>query len=133
MFAGDRVLAARRRRPPHIAGRWEFPGGRVEAGETEVDAVRRELAEELGVDVEVGGWLADAALPAGRVLRLFAARLVTGTPIPREADPSHDAVSWLTAAQCGTREWLPADRAALASVVAELASREALRDGGVTD
>ena len=48
------VLAQQRAYPAAAAGRWELPGGRVEPGESDVDAVRRECAEELGVDVRVG-------------------------------------------------------------------------------
>lgn len=48
-----RVLLVKRRNPP-LQGRWSLPGGRVELGETLVEAVRREVAEECGLDVEVG-------------------------------------------------------------------------------
>ena len=48
------VLCARRSAPPRIAGKWEFPGGKVEAGETDAEAIVRECAEELGVVVEAG-------------------------------------------------------------------------------
>ncbi|MFY2859983.1 NUDIX domain-containing protein, partial [Mycobacterium sp. THU-M104] len=57
VISGSAVLVAQRVRPPELAGRWELPGGKVAAGESERDALARELAEELGVaaaDVVVG-------------------------------------------------------------------------------
>ena len=46
---GDRILLAERGDDVHLAGRWEFPGGKLEAGETPAECLRRELLEELGV------------------------------------------------------------------------------------
>ena len=48
--AGRRVLIAQRPPGKHMAGRWEFPGGKVGAGETDFEALRRELREELGIE-----------------------------------------------------------------------------------
>jgi 8-oxo-dGTP diphosphatase len=49
-----RFLLTRRRRGTHLAGHWEFPGGKCEPGETEEACLRRELREELGVEIRVG-------------------------------------------------------------------------------
>ncbi len=49
-----RLLAARRNRPAALAGLWEFPGGKVEPGEDPVEAVRREIREELGIEITLG-------------------------------------------------------------------------------
>jgi len=51
---GERYLIARRPDGAHLAGLWEFPGGKVEPNETDQEALARELHEELGVEVEVG-------------------------------------------------------------------------------
>ena len=65
-----RVLAARRTGPPELAGQWELPGGKVDPGETEADALARELAEELGIEVAVGERVgADVDLGDNQVLR----------------------------------------------------------------
>ena len=62
VISGSTLLVAQRVRPPELAGRWELPGGKVGPGETERDALARELAEELGLevtDVAVGERLGD--------------------------------------------------------------------------
>ncbi|TDQ04156.1 (deoxy)nucleoside triphosphate pyrophosphohydrolase [Labedaea rhizosphaerae] len=107
----EEVLAQQRAFPPETAGRWELPGGRVEPGESEVDAVRRECREELGVDVEPGGAFGpDVVLAGGKyLLRSYRAGLVDGEPKPRE----HQAVRWLTDGTLGAVDWLPADRVLL--------------------
>ena len=51
---GDRILVTRRQPGVHLEGLWEFPGGKIDPGETHPDALRREIREELDADVEVG-------------------------------------------------------------------------------
>lgn len=67
-----RILACRRRDDQDHAGKWEFPGGKVEDGETAVQALRRELAEELGVEAEIGPEIEryDFAYPGKSPIRL---------------------------------------------------------------
>ena len=115
MVINGRVLAAERSRPPETAGWWEFPGGKVEPGETEEAALARECVEELGVRVEVGGRVgADVPLSNGRaVLRVFAVRLLAGD-LPRPLE--HAALRWLGPDELDSVRWLPADQ----PIVAEL-------------
>jgi 8-oxo-dGTP diphosphatase len=56
----DKVLIARRKTPPRLAGKWEFPGGKIEPGETPEACLTRELEEEFGITVKVGEFLADS-------------------------------------------------------------------------
>lgn len=113
-----RVLAARRAFPRETAGQWEFPGGKVEAGESADAAAVREVREELGCGIVVAGWLdPEVAIRPGLVLRVSVAELVDGEPVP--ADGEHDAVRWLRADQIDDVDWLPADRP-FAQVVAQL-------------
>lgn len=119
---GRALLAQQRAYPPSTAGRWELPGGRVEPGESDVDAVARECAEELGVKVEVGDAVGpDVALPGDRVLRIYRADLADPEQTPHPLD--HQALRWLTAGRLGHVPWLPADRVLIPSL------RRLLRDG----
>jgi 8-oxo-dGTP diphosphatase len=101
-----RVLAARRTAPPETAGRWEFPGGKVEPGETPDEAVVREIGEELGCTVRVVSWLpGEVAIGERHVLTVAVVELVDGEPEPRE----HDAVRWLATAELDDVDWLEPD------------------------
>lgn len=101
------VLAARRTSPPATAGRWEFPGGKVEPGETPQAAIVREIGEELGCTIKVTGWLDGSAL-IGRSYELTVATaiIIDGTPEPHE----HDALRWLTGDALDEVDWLDSDR-----------------------
>lgn len=94
LIRDGRLLLAQRTRPPELAGLWELPGGKVEPGELPGDAVRRELLEELGVEVAAGNRIgADVPLGDGLVLRAYRAELISGTP--RALD--HAALCWVDA------------------------------------
>jgi 8-oxo-dGTP diphosphatase len=106
-----RLLAARRSAPAALAGRWEFPGGKLEPGEDYLSALHRELDEELGVTVAVG---AELPGPDGGVwpitskhrMRVWFAQLQDGAPEPLE---DHDELRWLTAAELDDVPWLDGD------------------------
>lgn len=108
IICGSTVLVAQRARPPELAGRWELPGGKVAAGETERAALTRELAEELGLDdVAVGARLGnDIPLGDTVILRAYRVRLLGGKPDARD----HRALRWVTAEQLHDLDWVPADR-----------------------
>ena len=101
-----RVLASRRTEPPRLAGLWEFPGGKVEPGEGDAEALVRELREELRVEVEVGERLGDdLAIGATAVLRVYVCRLLSGEP----ALVDHDEHRWLGADDLLDVPWIPVD------------------------
>jgi 8-oxo-dGTP diphosphatase len=111
-----RVLAARRAVPADLAGQWEFPGGKVEPGESDVDGLTRECREELGVQIGVGELLGCIESP-GFALRVYLAELIAGEPQPL-AD--HDELRWLGAAELENVAWLPADRPLIAALRSRL-------------
>lgn len=105
------LLAARRSRPVELAGMWEFPGGKVDPGETPVEALHRELDEELGVTVELGaevagpddgGWI----ITDRHVMRLWLARVTAGEPEPLV---EHDELRWLRRGELMDVPWLTGD------------------------
>ncbi|UKA52006.1 NUDIX domain-containing protein [Arthrobacter sp. FW305-123] len=108
------LLAARRTAPPQFAGMWEFPGGKVEAAETAEAALHRELAEELGVQVQLGAEL-ESGNPVGWTLneraamRVWFAEVTVGEPQPLE---DHDELRWVPLTddhQVLGLPWIPAD------------------------
>lgn len=120
------VLAAQRTRPPALAGRWELPGGRVEPGESEPDAVVRECREELGTTVVPCGRLGtDLPIEVG-VLRVHRAVPAPGAPEPRALE--HSGLRWVTADEVAAVDWVDADRAVVADLVGLLRSLD--DDGG---
>jgi 8-oxo-dGTP diphosphatase len=115
IIADGRVLACARSAPPEVAGRWEFPGGKVEPGEAEIDALVRECAEELGVRVEIGARVGrDVRMAHGRsVLRVYVARLLHGDQ-PKALE--HSDLRWLSATELDSVAWLPADAPVVAAL-----------------
>lgn len=118
-----RVLTARRTSPLHLAGGWEFPGGKVEPGEDPDAAVVREVREELGCGIEVTGHLdGEQPIKEGYVLRVALAWLSDGEPIPCAGE--HDAVRWLRVEHLDDVAWLEPDLPYLPELRHVLTSRE---------
>jgi 8-oxo-dGTP diphosphatase len=108
LISGATLLVAQRQRPPELAGLWELPGGKVAPGETEADALVRELREELGVDVVVGDRLGgDIAIGEALILRAYLVTHTGGALHPHD----HRALQWVDASELAALDWVPADRA----------------------
>ncbi|MQA79044.1 MAG: NUDIX domain-containing protein [Streptosporangiales bacterium] len=113
------VLVAQRAEPPHLAGWWELPGGKVEPDERDEDALVRECREELGVTVRLdrrigGTWPAMDDF----VLRAWTARVASADDVVRPLE--HAAVRWVPPAELGDVDWLPSDHALAAQLEAVL-------------
>lgn len=118
------VLLTRRKKGSHLAGCWEFPGGKTEPGEDPRAALRRELEEELGIFVRVGEIVdvtfhryddADKSV----LLLFFRAEREEGSPAPRAIDVAE--VKWGDASALDPAEFPPADLAVLSKVRALIA------------
>jgi len=108
-----RVLVARRSAHKHLGGLWEFPGGKIEPGESSETALVREILEELGCEVTFGRSLQPCRhdYGAGAIwveLIPFIARLVPTSPPPRAIE--HTELSWVSAAELAELDLAMADR-----------------------
>lgn len=105
---GTKVLAARRGAEMSLPGMWEFPGGKIEAGETPREALIRELQEELLCTAEIGHEVVSTRheYDFGFVtLTTFYSKLLDDEPRLTE----HSEIRWLEAANLNAVEWAPAD------------------------
>jgi 8-oxo-dGTP diphosphatase len=116
MVRDGRVLLARRRPGDHQGGRWEFPGGKVDAAEDPAAGLAREIREELAVEIAVESPLTFTwwEYPEKRVLLLFyICRILAGTPHAVECA----AVEWFTAEELVRLDLAEADRPVLPVVL----------------
>lgn len=112
-----RIFATQRGYGPYKDG-WEFPGGKIEPGETPEEALKREIREELDTEIEVGE-------PAGHIeydypefhlsMDCFFCTLLSGSLTLKE----HEAARWLSPAELDSVSWLPADRSLIDGLKAE--------------
>lgn len=102
------VLCAKRGPGGHLEGMWEFPGGKIELGETGRQALEREIDEELKCRVEVGGEVTTTSYEydfGSVTLTTFYCELLGGSPVLTE----HEEVRWLLPSELSALAWAPAD------------------------
>ena len=115
---GDRILLAQRPPDKKLGGLWEFPGGKVEEGESAEDALHRELQEELGCSVRITQSLAPFvhAYAWGRIeLIPFVCELADGSPEPHAHE--HTALVWVEREELRNYKLAPADVPLVAGLV----------------
>jgi 8-oxo-dGTP diphosphatase len=104
-----KYLGCRRAPGKSLAGMWEFPGGKVEPGETDSEALVREIKEELDVSISVHEFIAESIQDAaGTMIHLSGYRCTLVNELPR-ASTDHDALVWLESKELGQKNWAPAD------------------------
>lgn len=105
----DEILCALRSQTMSLPGLWEFPGGKIEAGESPENALKREIKEELGVEITVGEQIADVTHEYStvivRLLTYYAKIIDSSQPLAAE----HEKLEWLGRHKLGELEWAPAD------------------------
>lgn len=125
----NKVLLTQRWPSKHLGLIWEFPGGKVEEGESDKEALMRELKEELGVGVDIGSSCFETCHGYGSRevhLLIYRCKIVSGTPAPVDVK----AIEWVATEDLTDREFPPAD---LVFVQELVAGRIAADDDGDDD
>lgn len=105
---GEPIIFATQRGYGDFKGGWEFPGGKIEDGETPQEALKREIMEELETKIVVGELIdtIEYDYPTFHLsMDCFWAEIVSGDLVLKE----HEAAKWLTTGELDSVEWLPAD------------------------
>ena len=116
---GEPIIFATQRGYGDLKGGWEFPGGKIEEGETPQEALIREIKEELETEITVGELIdtIEYDYPTFHLsMDCFWAKIVSGDLVLKE----HEAAKWLTKDELDSVEWLPADVTLIEKVRAEL-------------
>ena len=112
---GETIIFATQRGYGDFKGGWEFPGGKIESGETPQEALKREIIEELDTEVSVGELMdtVEYDYPQFHLsMDCFWCQIVRGNLVLKE----HEAARWLTKDELNNVEWLPADITLIAKI-----------------
>ncbi len=103
-----KILCALRGPEMTLPNYWEFPGGKIEEGETKKEALKREIHEELGCEIEVFDQIEDTTFEYEKVivrLETFMSKIISGTPTLSE----HAEIRWISREELPSLNWAPAD------------------------
>jgi len=116
---GEATVFATQRGYGEFQGGWEFPGGKIESGETPHEALKREIREELDTEISIGDLIEtiEYDYPAFHLsMGCFWAKIVSGNCVLKE----HEAAKWLKKEELNSVEWLPADITIIHSIEANM-------------
>lgn len=117
----DNQIFATQRGYGDFKGGWEFPGGKMEPGETPQEALRREIKEELDVDILVGDLFETVEYDYPNfhlTMHCFFCAIGAGEVVLKE----HEAAKWLTTQTLDSVQWLPADEGLIEKLLVKLSS-----------
>ena len=112
----DKILIARRKGGKHLEFKWEFPGGKVDEDETEVEALKRELKEEFSIDTLVRDFVAESLFKYDHIninLRAYLTEIVAGEIELND----HDKIAWVNPNQLSSFDFAPADLPIIDSIL----------------
>ncbi len=121
--SGEPIIFATQRGYGEFKDGWEFPGGKIEPGETPQEAIRREIMEELDTEISAGERIdtIEYDYPEFHLsMDCFWCEIVNGDLVLKE----HEAAKWLTKDQLGDVDWLPADKTIIGKIADELGITE---------
>ena len=120
---GNKIFATQRGYGEY-KDRWEFPGGKIEQGETPQQALVREIKEELDTEIDVGDLLTTIEYDYPQFhlsMQCFWCRIVEGTPVLKE----HEAARWLDLEHIDSVDWLPADQSIIVLIKEKMSDQVA--------